>query len=58
MGELETLSKPIKEYLEAHYHPHAAIVITSDRVAVVETTLSIPMGLPDSPIGVDFIQPG
>lgn len=56
MDELETLSKPMIEYLKKNYHPHTAIVITGDKVAVWETALSIPMKSSDSAIAVNLIQ--
>lgn len=40
--ELETLAGPIVEYLKTNYHPHAVVVITSNRVVVTETLLSVP----------------
>lgn len=40
--ELEQLAKPLIEYLKENHHPHTAIVITADRVVVVETILSVP----------------
>ena len=40
---LEELAKPLVEYLKSNYHPYAAIVITDERVAVVEVTQSIPL---------------
>ena len=45
MGEdqkLESLVKPLMEHLENNYHPHTAIVVTVERVVVVESVLSIP----------------
>lgn len=39
MGEL---AKPLVEYLKENCHPHSAIMITTERVAVIETVLSIP----------------
>ena len=41
-AELEKLAKPLIEYLKENHHPHTAIVITDDRVMVVETILSVP----------------
>lgn len=41
--KLEELAKPIAEYIRNHYHPHTAIVITDERVVVVEDSLSIPL---------------
>lgn len=42
MNELEKLSKPLIEYLKNNYHPYTAIVITDERVVVIETIQSIP----------------
>ena len=41
-GQLEEMARPLIEYLKQNCHPHTAIVITSERVAVIETVLSIP----------------
>ena len=46
MNELETLAKPLKGYLKTHYHPHAVIVVTNDKVLVMETLLSLPETIP------------
>ena len=40
---LESLAMPLVEYLKLNYHPHAAIVITDQRVAVVEDLISVPV---------------
>ena len=45
--ELEALAKPLIDFLRDNYHPHTAILITDDRVAVVETVLSIPQPIDD-----------
>lgn len=45
---LESLAMPLVEYLKLNYHPHAAIVITDQRVAVVEDLISVPVGVPAS----------
>jgi hypothetical protein len=58
MDELEALSIPIQEYLKAHHHPHASVVITDSRVMVVEITMSIPTESPDPAVAMDLIQPG
>lgn len=39
---LMELSKPLIAYLKENCHPYTSIVITEERVAVIETTLSIP----------------
>lgn len=36
------LSRPLIEFLKENCHPHTSIVIQEDRVAVVETVLSMP----------------
>lgn len=44
--EFETLSditKPIIDYLRNHHTPHTAIVITDERVVVVEDKYSLPI---------------
>lgn len=33
---------PIQEYLKNNRHPHTVVIITEDRVAVMETVHSIP----------------
>lgn len=40
--KLEELTKPLIKYLEENCHPYTSIIITEERVAVVETVLSIP----------------
>lgn len=40
--KLKILAEPLIKYLNNNYHPHTAIVITGERVAVIETVLSIP----------------
>lgn len=40
--ELDRLSEPIRDYLKKNCHPHTAIMITEDRVLVVEVAESIP----------------
>lgn len=42
MSELEKLAEPLVEYLRTNYHPHVTIVITDERIAVVETVESVP----------------
>ncbi len=39
---IEELAKPLIEYLRDSYHPYTSIVITPERVAVIETIQSIP----------------
>lgn len=41
-SKLEKLTKPLIEYLKENCHPYTSIVITGERVAVMETALSIP----------------
>lgn len=42
VDKLEELVKPLMEYLRENCHPHSAVIITAERMAVVETVLSIP----------------
>ena len=39
---LDELAKPLMEYLTENCHPHSAVVVTAERMAVVEVVLSIP----------------
>lgn len=39
---LEELAKPLMQYLKENCHPYTSIVITEERIAVLETVLSIP----------------
>ncbi len=41
---IEELAKPLIDYLKDNYHPYTSIVITPERVAVIETIQSIPEG--------------
>ena len=40
--DLNNLAQPLIAYLIKNHHPHTAIVITEERVVVVEGVLSIP----------------
>lgn len=40
--KLLEMSKPLIDYLKKNYHPHTAIVVTEERVMVVETSVSVP----------------
>ena len=40
--KLLEMSKPLIDYLKENYHPHTAIVVTEERVMVVETSVSVP----------------
>lgn len=44
MTLLEQLAKPLAEYLRKNHHPHTAIVVTDERVVVVEGVMSVPIG--------------
>ena len=44
---LQILAKPLIEYLNNNYHPHTAIIITDERVAVIDAVLSIPHAIID-----------
>lgn len=45
--KLEELARPLSEYLKENCHPYTSIVITEERVAVVETVLSLPRVVSD-----------
>lgn len=40
--ELGKLAEPLIKYIKENCHPHMCIIVTDERVAVVETVLSIP----------------
>ena len=42
--KLLEMSKPLIDYLKENYHPHTAIVVTEERVVIVETSVSVPNG--------------
>lgn len=42
MDELEKLAKPLSDYLRENYHPHTSIIVTDERVTVLEDVFSIP----------------
>ena len=39
---LQKLAQPLAEYMRDNYNPHVSIVITGERIAVIEDVLSIP----------------
>ncbi len=40
--ELKQLARPLVDHLRKYHHPHTAIIITSDRVDVLESLAGIP----------------
>ena len=40
--DIQKLAQPLVEYMRDNYNPHVSIVITSERIAVIEDVLSIP----------------
>ncbi len=60
MEKMEKLAKPLAEYLEKNHHPHTAIIITADRVTVVEDLMSVPFknpgGFTDEQMGASDIH--
>ena len=42
--KLLEMSKTLIDYLKDNYYPHTAIVVTEERVMVVETSVSVPNG--------------
>ncbi len=45
--ELKQLARPLVDYLRKHHHPHTTIVITDDRVDVMESLAGIPFPVED-----------
>ena len=39
---LKEMAEPLMEYLVDNCHPHSAVIVTAERMAVIETVLSIP----------------
>lgn len=42
MDSLEEVIQPVVKFLLENYNPHTSIIITSERIVVVEDVLSIP----------------
>lgn len=42
MDYIEKIARPLVEYIKNNLHPHAAIVVTDERVQIVEIIQSIP----------------
>jgi hypothetical protein len=42
MDEFEALCKPLNEWLQKNYHPHAKIIIETDNAEVVEGSMAVP----------------
>ena len=40
--DIPNLAQPLIEYMRDNYNPHVSIVITSERVVVIEDVLSVP----------------
>lgn len=47
MKILEVLAHPIVDYLRERYNPHTTIVITDNRVVMVEDVVSVPLHFED-----------
>lgn len=47
ISELQHLAEPLVKYLRENLHPHTAIVVTDDRVAVVEDIAGVPFPISD-----------
>lgn len=41
LEELETVSKPLVDYIRKNYHPHTAIIVTDERAIVLEDVMSV-----------------
>lgn len=46
--KLADISEPLRRYLRENHHPHAAIIVTDERVIVVEDLLSLPFDKTES----------
>jgi hypothetical protein len=42
MDEFKALCKPLNEWLQKNYHPHAKIIIETDNAEVVEGSMAVP----------------
>lgn len=47
LDELEELCRPVVEYLQKKYHPHARIIIDWDRASLFKEMYGIPFQVPD-----------
>ena len=47
MNEFAELCKPLNEWLQNNYHPHAMIIIQNDRAEIVETLMGVPFKVVD-----------
>ena len=45
--EFEELCRPLVEYLQKKYHPHAWIIIEWDRATLTEDVRGVPFQVPD-----------
>lgn len=42
MAQLEKMAQSLVDFLKQNYNPHTSIIITDERVTLVEDVLSIP----------------
>jgi hypothetical protein len=47
MDEFKVLCKPLNEWLQKNYHPHAKIIIEVDSAEVVEGVMAVPFEVKD-----------
>lgn len=45
--EFEQMAKPLNEWLQKNFSPHAKVIITSDGAEIVEGTLGVPFEVLD-----------
>ena len=45
--ELKQMARPLVDYLRKYHHPHTTIVITDDRMDVLESLIGIPFPVED-----------
>jgi hypothetical protein len=46
-AEFQELCRPLNEWLQRNYHPHARIIIESDHAEVVEGAMVVPFKVID-----------
>lgn len=47
LDELKELCRPVVEYLQKKYHPHARIIAEWDRASLVKDLYGVPFQVPD-----------
>jgi hypothetical protein len=47
LEEFKVLCKPLNEWLQKNYHPHAKIIIETDNAEIVEGIMAVPFEVKD-----------